>query len=381
MSVLITRGTTFQALPASCSATRRPYHFHVWRACIGGAKLDKKAGLAVVSRLAHTLHFRARGKKRSGAVTFICRSVTMEHRVRKVIALAEDSLHKGWSPAELAALVNLSPSRLHQIFKEETGVPPARYLRQLRMSRARELLETTHFSVKQVMAFVGLTDESHFVRDFKKSCGLTPARYRERFQDGAPAETTPPPLLLRRASHPRQFSEPPPLKRRRELLSLLKRRHTVFVELTNAATDRIVREMPNGRHISYSPRRSAFAHRLPPAVERPQLKVQDVAVGVDVADDQLYRLQDRADDTADPVLDGAGQRADGDDLVVNDLKLPDGEIARELPALAGRPRDGDGHTSLEGGGQRGRRQFCRTRGRSGRRGRDTERREREQYGG
>jgi transcriptional regulator GlxA family with amidase domain len=76
----------------------------------------------------------------------------MEHRVRQVIALAEESLHRGWSPAKLAALVNLSPSRLHQLFKDGTGVPPARYLRQLRMSRARELLETTHLSVKQVMA-------------------------------------------------------------------------------------------------------------------------------------------------------------------------------------------------------------------------------------
>ena len=37
----------------------------------------------------------------------------MEHRVRQVIALAEDSLHKGRSPAKLAATVNLSPSRLH----------------------------------------------------------------------------------------------------------------------------------------------------------------------------------------------------------------------------------------------------------------------------
>jgi len=52
----------------------------------------------------------------------------MEHRVRKAIALAEESLHKGWSPAKLAAVVNLSPSRLHQLFKEETGVPPGALL-------------------------------------------------------------------------------------------------------------------------------------------------------------------------------------------------------------------------------------------------------------
>lgn len=41
-------------------------------------------------------------------------------------------------------------------------MPPARYLRRLRMRRAMELLETTNLSVKQVMARVGLCDESHF---------------------------------------------------------------------------------------------------------------------------------------------------------------------------------------------------------------------------
>jgi AraC-like DNA-binding protein len=193
----------------------------------------------------------------------------MDHRVRKVIALAEGSLHKGWTPAKLAALVNLSPSRLHQLFKKETGLPPARYLRRLRMRRAKELLETTHLSVKQVMAFVGLTDESHFVRDFKQACGLTPARYRERFHDGPPAVSTPP-LLLRRATHPRQFPQSAGASRRRELLSLLKRRHSAFAELTNAATDRIVRGMPAARTIQYRPRRSALARRLPPAAERPR---------------------------------------------------------------------------------------------------------------
>lgn len=194
----------------------------------------------------------------------------MEHRVRQAIALAEESLHKGWSPAKLAASVNLSPSRLHQLFKEETGLPPARYLRQLRMRRAKELLETTHLSVKQVMAGVGVSDESHFVRDFKKTCGLTPARYRERFRNnGAHAPSTPP-LLLRRPSHPRQLSEPPPVNRRRDLLSLLKRRHAAFAELTDAASDRIVREMPAGRSIHYRPRRAGLARRLPPSAERPR---------------------------------------------------------------------------------------------------------------
>jgi AraC-like DNA-binding protein len=215
----------------------------------------------------------------------------MDHRVRKAVAMAEEFLHKDWSAAKLAGLVNLSPSRFHQLFKEGMGEPPARYLRRLRMRRAQELLETTHLSVKQVMAGVGVSDESHFVRDFKKSCGLTPARYRERFlcdvgqngtrpksgrmasapERGVPAQTAAPPPSApaspppppKRASHPRQLSGATRSIRRGELLLLLKLRRASFAELTAAATERIVSEMPGDRHISYRPR------RLPPLAERP----------------------------------------------------------------------------------------------------------------
>jgi len=46
-------------------------------------------------------------------------------------------------------------------------VPPAKFLRVLRLERAKELLETSYLSVKQVMVQVGVTDGSHFVRNFK----------------------------------------------------------------------------------------------------------------------------------------------------------------------------------------------------------------------
>jgi transcriptional regulator GlxA family with amidase domain len=44
--------------------------------------------------------------------------------------------------------------------------------------RAKELLERSLLSVKQVMAAVGITDRSHFDREFKKAYGLPPAQYR-----------------------------------------------------------------------------------------------------------------------------------------------------------------------------------------------------------
>ncbi|MFN2482857.1 MAG: helix-turn-helix domain-containing protein [Pyrinomonadaceae bacterium] len=112
----------------------------------------------------------------------------MDPRVQTVISLMKERLHQGCSANSLASHVNLSPSRLHQVFKVETGLPPARFLRRLRMEQSRELLETSYLSVKEVMARVGVADGSHFVRDFKKTFGCSPAKYRERFLSARPAE-------------------------------------------------------------------------------------------------------------------------------------------------------------------------------------------------
>ena len=46
------------------------------------------------------------------------------------------------------------------------------------MQRAKELTETTFLSVKEIMNSVGISDPSHFVRDFEKRFGLSPAKLR-----------------------------------------------------------------------------------------------------------------------------------------------------------------------------------------------------------
>ena len=80
--------------------------------------------------------------------------------------------------SEMAQIVNLSPSRLRYLFKKEIGVAPAHYLRAFRLEQAKELLETTFLSVKEIIRSVGINDQSHFIREFKKSYGVTPAQYR-----------------------------------------------------------------------------------------------------------------------------------------------------------------------------------------------------------
>lgn len=121
----------------------------------------------------------------------------MDPRVTRVIAMMEERLDRPVALTDFADAVNLSPSRMARVFKQHTGKPPARYLHDLRLARARVLLERTYLSVKQVMICVGLNDPSHFSRDFRRAHGFSPSHLRQRswtadpFRNARPFEPGP----------------------------------------------------------------------------------------------------------------------------------------------------------------------------------------------
>ena len=102
----------------------------------------------------------------------------MDNRVSTVIDFMATNLHRTVTISEIALVARLAPARLRQLFKAETGKPPLQYLSELRMRRAKELLETSVFSVKEIAASVGVNDVSHFVRRFEKRFGFTPVQHR-----------------------------------------------------------------------------------------------------------------------------------------------------------------------------------------------------------
>lgn len=80
--------------------------------------------------------------------------------------------------SELAALVDMSPSHLSALFRQATGSGPAAFHTSLRMSHARNLLDTTSLSVREIAAAVGYTDPLYFSRHFRRLHGLNPTSYR-----------------------------------------------------------------------------------------------------------------------------------------------------------------------------------------------------------
>ncbi len=105
----------------------------------------------------------------------------MEPRIRRIIQLMTVNLRHELQLNELARSLNLSESRLRHLFKKETGISPVQYLKGQRMQKAKELFEKTYLNVKEVMLHVGISDQSHFVKDFKKIYGLSPAKYRNQY--------------------------------------------------------------------------------------------------------------------------------------------------------------------------------------------------------
>ncbi len=99
-----------------------------------------------------------------------------------------EKLQYDWTIEELSQIVELSIPHFQKLFKTETGIAPIVYLRELRLEKACELLENTFHQIKQIGFEVGMPNDSHFTRDFKKKYGLTPTEYRKQYWERIQAE-------------------------------------------------------------------------------------------------------------------------------------------------------------------------------------------------
>nr|WP_288858824.1 response regulator [uncultured Faecalicatena sp.] len=78
----------------------------------------------------------------------------------------------------LAERVYLSAGYLSAVFKEETGMNLNRFIREVRMNKAKEMLADTNMKITQIAKAVGFSNTSYFCRSFREFFGNSPESCR-----------------------------------------------------------------------------------------------------------------------------------------------------------------------------------------------------------
>ena len=110
-----------------------------------------------------------------------------DQQLSKSLALMHRRVEYPWTIAELAEAVGLSRSALQDRFSRYFSQPPMAYLTRWRLQLAAQALTTTAKGVAEIAGEVGYESEAAFNRAFKRSFGITPARYRRERRSGADA--------------------------------------------------------------------------------------------------------------------------------------------------------------------------------------------------
>lgn len=104
-----------------------------------------------------------------------------QHRDETVLQIQQwlqDNYQQDVRFSELAAMFDMSVRSMNRRFKAATDKTPLRYLQEIRMGVARDLLKTSNLSVSEIAYAIGYQDLGHFSALFKKFFTTTPHDYR-----------------------------------------------------------------------------------------------------------------------------------------------------------------------------------------------------------
>ena len=96
----------------------------------------------------------------------------------KAIALMEDHLEEPVDSRRLSAAAGLSLRQLERRFRRHFQMTPLRYYLELRLQRARALLQYTDLPIVEVAVASGFGSAAHFSRTYRSWSGKAPSRER-----------------------------------------------------------------------------------------------------------------------------------------------------------------------------------------------------------
>ncbi|MBB6713748.1 response regulator transcription factor [Clostridium gasigenes] len=103
--------------------------------------------------------------------------------IKAAIEYIHDNLTGNITLEKTASICNLSPCYFSKVFKKEVGVTFVSYVNDIKINKAKEMLENKDIPVLNVALDLGFEDCGYFIRVFKKSQGVTPKKYREAYRE------------------------------------------------------------------------------------------------------------------------------------------------------------------------------------------------------
>lgn len=101
-----------------------------------------------------------------------------KQKTRPAVAYMAAHLDRTITRQYLAALCHQSQSSFSKAFKQEHGTPFSKYLLQLRLDKACDLLDVSTASIKEIAYAAGFHNTTYFDRAFRGRYGIAPGAWR-----------------------------------------------------------------------------------------------------------------------------------------------------------------------------------------------------------
>ncbi len=100
----------------------------------------------------------------------------------KIVNYLQENYSRNFTNKQIADLFHYHPNYTSNLIKKHTGLPLHQYIKNIRITKAADMLTVTDKNVYEVALECGFYDVSHFIKCFKEIIGMTPLQYRNNYQ-------------------------------------------------------------------------------------------------------------------------------------------------------------------------------------------------------
>ena len=123
---------------------------------------------------------------RQSSDIFAVENLTVARAMKKMIL----GWRQGLSVDDVAREVGVSRTHIEALFRQHLDSGVAEYIRNIRVEQTKHILLETTWPIREVMAYAGFRNASHFSTMFRRMTGLSPQHWREKHRDGDSSNST-----------------------------------------------------------------------------------------------------------------------------------------------------------------------------------------------